>query len=258
MKLTITPKCATAPELVARHISLAPECPDPKGSGALAIVGGGLSLRKRLDTLAAWDGEIWAINGTFQWLLEHGIESTFYTIDPGVDFDKLIVGAKKVVLGIHCDPLLFKRAREANAEISTIKKDIFGVTSAVAAIPAAIAAGYRKVVFFGCEGSFSIDEDHVWDTEGTEVYLEVECGGCNYLTKPEWVLQTEQLSALIRRFPKTLEERSEGFLKALIKYKEYNPVRYSPALVEKMDIKYEWALVDLTEKGALSVTDNGR
>jgi len=50
----------------------------------LAIVGGGRSLINHLDELRDWDGEIWAINYTCDWLSKQGIASKMFTVDSSI------------------------------------------------------------------------------------------------------------------------------------------------------------------------------
>jgi hypothetical protein len=57
--------------------------PLPERTGKLAVVGSGPSVSDYLDELKSWDGEIWATNGAYNYLLDHGIVAHgFCGVDP--------------------------------------------------------------------------------------------------------------------------------------------------------------------------------
>ena len=55
----------------------------PERSGQLAIVASGPSLRDYHHELVEWPGEVWAINGAYDYLLDNNITPQgFFAIDP--------------------------------------------------------------------------------------------------------------------------------------------------------------------------------
>jgi len=66
---------------LARNLPLCSE--QPERIGKLAVVGSGPSVRGYLDELRGWPGEIWAINGAYNFLQDNGIvPHGFVGVDP--------------------------------------------------------------------------------------------------------------------------------------------------------------------------------
>jgi hypothetical protein len=234
--IRINAVCCVPEHVLAHNKRLAPtHLPEPQGSGHLAVVGGAPSVRQQVDALAHWPGDIWAINGACRWLRDLGIETTFYTVCPGQPVPgepymvELAKGARKAVLSDMCAPDIF--AALPDAEISMIRGALPGPTSAVAATVAGIRAGYDRITFFGCEGSFEPDRCHAYDYTPHPHVMRLEVGGGHYLTKPEFLLQAEALAEVISCFPWTYAEQSGGLLRALIKHgQRYKVTHLSRAL----------------------------
>lgn len=215
-RLTITAVASVGSDTLARNRQLSPELPEPSGSGPLAIVGGGPSVRDHIETLRNWPGDIWAINGAFHFLLSHGIEATFYTVcpNPGTpSLADLAKGARRAVVAAHCEPELFEALKAA--EVSKIVCSLPGPTSAVAATYAGLKAGYDRFTLFGCEGSYD-GGGYAYDHEHPPHTIRIVSGGESFLTKPEFLLQTEQLAEVIRGLPHMYSEKSGGLLSALV------------------------------------------
>ncbi len=139
----------------------------------LAIVGSGPSLRHHLKALKKWRGDIWAINGTVKYLHDNGIESTLVSVDPGERHDiSRVTQAKDALLATICDPVLFDyfKDRVQLFFISEHEQAPFvasgGCTTACRMPTLSLYMGYREIVFFGCEGSYS-NETHVTPTSET-------------------------------------------------------------------------------------------
>jgi hypothetical protein len=77
-----------------------------QGSGRLAIVGGGNSIKEHVDELRSWDGDVWAVNGTINWCMDNGIKAAFYTIDaqPLENWVYPLHRIKRAVLAADCNP----------------------------------------------------------------------------------------------------------------------------------------------------------
>jgi hypothetical protein len=236
--IRITTTCCVPDSVLARNKALAPDLPPPKGSGRLAVVGGGPSVLDRLDELRGFDGEIWAINGAYRFLRSHGIETTFYTTCPGQPVPgephtaELAHGAKRAVLTDYCGPNVFAVLAEAN--VSLAREPFHGPTTAVAATVIGLQAGFDQIVFYGAEGSFAGAKGerchaYAYTPHPHLIYLDV--AGEPYVTKPEFLIQAETLAEIISTFPWTFSEQSGGLLRALITHgQRYRVTHLSRAL----------------------------
>ncbi len=227
--LSFIPQCAVPEEIRARNIGLSKgKYSAPSGSGRLAVVGGGPSVSGRIEALRSWPGDIWAINGAAQWCIANGIRALLYSVDAGDDLAPLCVGVDAAVLADHCDPAGYEAMKEG--AIYQVPSDMPGPTSAVASTVLAIKAGYDGVTFFGCESSYE-GTTHVYSCEDVGSNLiRVACGGSEYLTKPELLLQAKQLADVIRQLPEHFSECSGGLLSAMIADTSYQIVGVSRSI----------------------------
>lgn len=191
----------------------------------LAVVGGGPSVKAQLERLAQWRGDIWAINQTASWLASQGIKSTLFTVDP-IEVPACAEGVESALLASICSPELFESVRGRDVRIyhtehheSASLKITGGPSSACRAPKLAIALGYERVTFFGCEGSFE-EESHAYRNENTinerPRQLLVKAGGEVYRTAPDYLCISEYLANVISELPQQFEEESGGLLRALI------------------------------------------
>jgi hypothetical protein len=225
VKLIIEARASFGDEVFSRNSLSSPDVPEPTGSGPLAVVGGGASIINHIDELREWPGEIWAINGTADYLRENGIECWFYSVDPDPDLAGMVSG--KAVLAKHCDPKCFQ-----NADVAYKTTGPFaGPTSAVAATSLGLKAGFTPITFFGCESNYG-EQTHAYRDEVLPNLVELDCGGEIFLTKLELILQAEQLAGVINRFPEHFSERSGGFLRAMIEHGGYAVKRVSPNIMK--------------------------
>lgn len=228
MKPRIEVQCCVSPELRERNIGLCPaHYMEPAGHGHLAVVGGGHSALEHIDTLRAWDGEIWAINGTWAWCRDHGIDAAFMSADPQAEQVDLIGGVERAVLASHTDPAVWPML--ADADVRVFRYDVPGPTSAVGASMVAIKSGWRKVTYFGCEGSFG-ETTHTFKNEAYNL-VRIEIASEAFLTKLEFIVQAEQLAGIIRKLPQFYAEQSGGMLRALIANDEWDLTHASPSIV---------------------------
>lgn len=203
---------------------LSPDLPEPKGSGPLAIVGGGSSLSEHLAELRSFPGDIWAINQTADYLRGHGIDCYFFTVDPSDTVSRYVSG--KAVLHAHCHPDAFRAAGVAYKTVGSIP----GPSTAVAGCLLGLKAGYDKIYLFGADSSYG-KTSHVYRDEPIPGMVRVECGG-SHITKLEMILQAERLAETIRALPQFFENRSGGFLKALVEHGDYDVTHASRSVHE--------------------------
>lgn len=209
----------------------------------LAVVGGGPSIVGHLDELREFT-DIWAINGACRFLREHGIDSTLLTIDPVDWLAQRVSGAKKALLGTRCHPDTFKALEGAEITLFEAAQDAesgvwVSCSTVTAAFQLSMMLGYRKTVFFGCEGSFS-ERSHAYmdEQELQDFRFIVQCGGKQYLTAPDLYMLTTQMAALLRlSINDAFTERSGGLLSALIACPDHEIVKVSRTLFDSLKPK---------------------
>lgn len=192
----------------------------------VAVCGGGPSLDASLETLRNWPGDIWAINGTATYLIDRGIDCTLLTVDP------LIVESKatKRILATCCDPVLFEGDVRCFSLYEHSMDGVPGGTTTATRTPAlALRLGYPGVVFFGCDSSFE-GADHIDRDEQLPEVLIVRADGKDHKTYPEFYLQAQCLSDVIREFPQVFSSMSGGLLDAMVKDPDWHVVAVSEAL----------------------------
>lgn len=210
MKLVIDAVCCVDGETLKDNSRASAGWPEPKGTGHLAIVGGGPSINRHVDKLRAWSGEIWAINGAYQWCVNNGIAATFYSVDPEPLLADYMVGAEKAVIAAHCHPSVF-----TGPHITCAQGDCPGPTSATAAALIAINAGYSDLTYFGCESSYE-ESTHAYESQAVPYLIKIACNGREFLTKADMILQAQVLSKFITAAPGVFKEESGGLLRAMI------------------------------------------
>ena len=212
--------------------------PIATGKRRLAVVGGSPSVGEHLDELRQWDGDIWGINSTANWLQSKGIDCTLFTVDP------LYKGkpVKKAILASVCDPDLVNACEDVGV-FHMIEQDpegvIGGCTTAGRAPILALRLGYIEVHFFGCEGSFSDTTHAEWnETIGFESQLIIKAGE-TYKTAPELLKQCEELGGVIREFPTVFFERSGGLLGAMLRHwDDWEVVAVSDGMKNDLHARY--------------------
>jgi hypothetical protein len=215
----------------------------------LAVVGGGPSIADRLDELKVWPGDIWAINGAFQWLRQRGVRATFFSIDPTDLILDDLVGARRAVLGMTCHRSVFSVLSDIHVEaFSTYGPDAIecGATTATSAIHAALVWGYKSVTFFGCEGSWGEQFTHAYGNARPtgslpqfHDLLRVSCNGQEFLTAPDMIMQVEFLSRMIRELPKFAFEKSGGLLGAAVESPDIDVIAGTAAMHQAIEQQQE-------------------
>lgn len=215
----------------------------------LAVVGGGPLVIHDLDELRSWDGDIWSINYTAQWLHSHGIESTLLSIDP----QPLKTIARDALLASSCHPetaAAFAGRVRVFDLCETDESGIpGGVTTATRAPSLSFLLGYLDVSFFGCEGSFHTEwkgvsdgagqlfiRDHVDRHDAPKAMVIIRADGADYCTDLELLKQCEQLVALFSAFPDVYHNRSGGLVKAMLRDPEWEVTAVSGALRDHIEL----------------------
>ena len=228
-RIDIRTECVASMETLSAQAQINANYPrveeSPRHGRKLAVVGGGPQVAKDLDELRAWDGDIWAINYTAQWLSEHGVKATLFSIDPL----PMQVEAADALLATCCHPDIVKhyQGRVRVFDLCETHPDGItgGIVTAARAPSLSFLMGYLDVSFFGCEGSFEFEQsedgsfkirDHVDRHEAPSAMLVVRAGGQDYCTSPGFLVQCQQLSALFCAFPDVYHNRSHGLVRAMV------------------------------------------
>lgn len=222
------PQPTVKPEVTEQYIAHAETLglPAVEYAGHVAVVGGGPSLAGHLDELRAWKGPIWAINETWRWLNERGIKATFFTCDPKMQAWVRTELIDKALVAIHLCPEMFEALALSNVRTFRLAPDDIhcGFTTATAAPHLALKMGHHSVSFFGCDSSFVNGESHVYGGSLPGDQIAVEIGGQTFATKPEFLMQAQDIAELCREEPTLCRNRSDGLLTALIAEPAYRIV----------------------------------
>lgn len=209
----------------------------------LAICGGGPLLVHDLPELRQWKGDVWAINHTASWLRKQGIKATFVTVDP-ILYD--VEPVDEALISLTCDPRLFERMPHAKGFdlFETSREMMIGGTSSATRIPSlAHHLGYRKIHFFGCEGSYEGDQTHVDRKAYEPLILIVRAGGKDYKVELALYVQCQELAAFFKTFPDIYINRSGGLVKAMMEDADWSVVAVSEglkAMLESENGKQGW------------------
>jgi SAM-dependent methyltransferase len=190
----------------------------PKRDRPLAIVGSGPSVLSRLEYLRAFPGDIMALNGAYNLLLDNGItpkyavlidarpENTNFFEHPSLDTFHLLASQ------VH--PQVYEYIADRSGKVATFHLDgpafqsVFepgevtcmgGMhTVGLTALILATTLGYRNLHLYGYDSSYSGGKSHALpqaQNEGQET-TEVEFLGKWYTTTPAMASQTEHFFLL--------------------------------------------------------------
>ncbi len=187
----------------------------------LAVVGAGPLVVHDLDELRAWDGDIWAINSAARWLHQNGVDCTLITIDP---LDMVgVFPMRRALVATCCHPNLFKKLVHADVTTFDLAETVphgiaGGCTTALRSAALAFHLGYLDVSYFGCEGSYEGERDHVDYHNGEAEELVVRAGGRDYKIETGLLVQCTDFATLFATFPDVFKNRSGGLLKAIMEH----------------------------------------
>jgi hypothetical protein len=194
------------------------------------VLGGGHSIRERLDEIRQSTADKWAIGSAWRWFKDNGVECTFFCVDPSDLLIPHAQGVTRAILESGTSPgvfdavqgeiLLFDRVTDLDS--------INGVTTATCAPMLALKMGYTSVSFYGCEGSYR-DQTHLYMNSGDPYTMRVRANGEYFLTGAEFLMQAEFLSELIRASD-VFKDCSGGLLSALIADPDYDVTHISKTL----------------------------
>jgi hypothetical protein len=212
------------------EINTSPAKIEPHGR-RLAVIGGGPSINDNVEKIRAWDGDRWSIGGAYHWCLKRDIESTFVACDPHHIVAQWAAKVTKAIVTSRCHPSVFDVLRSNNAEVKVFdlggdKKIITGSSTATAVPHMSALEGYRHVTFFGCESSYIPEHTHAYMNEKRAEEMIVQCGGKDYYTAPDFLMQAMELAVVIKIAPHAYFEESGGLLRAMLEAEGEYKIRW--------------------------------
>lgn len=213
----------------------------PAREGKIAIVGGGPSISDYLHELKDYD-EVWAINGTFDWLHTQGIKpDAFVACDPLKNITDYLreprQGVKYYIASV-CDPSVFQRLEGCDVRLWHCRDDELkfpqgtvgiggGTTCATRAPFLAQVEGWRDITLYGVDSSFKEGRTHVDDRsirsflDDFGQHLTVSVEGRTFDTAMNLVHQSTNLATIKELFDEhkwaKFEIRTGGMLGAFLK-----------------------------------------
>lgn len=206
----------------ARGLGLSP--PRPR-SGSLAVVGGGQSIHAYIETLRRWDGDVWAINGAYDWCRDRRIDCTFFSADAQECLVGYAAKAERLILPPWCHPDIWNLP----GEIELVDFPPTFSASAPNVAACAFDLGYSDITYFGCDCSFS-DFTHTYENKSSPETMIVRTAGMRFMTTPAYFVQAEELATLCREFPSVISEMCGGLTHALTLDMNYDVEGMSPAV----------------------------
>lgn len=221
-------------------------------NGQLAICASGPSAKDYVEKLRNWtqEGEVWAINGAFNWLRSEGVKvSAFVGMDPEeilVDYLKDIPEDATYYISNQCHPAVFDRLKDRNVKIWHIEDP--AVTPAVGAYPIpggstclgrapylACLLGWKSVHLFGGDSSYDTDGY----AYGGEIIANEEClsevNGVVYKTNRQMLAQAVELVEMVKNFPGEIMVHGRGLFPTMAEehYKSFKQIMRVAKKLEK-------------------------
>jgi hypothetical protein len=197
----------------------------PEQNKPLLIVGSGPSVsdQKTIDYIQAWPGDVWAINGAYDFLLDQGlICEGFFGLDPlpGLaDYVRRPQEETTFYIASMCDPsvletlkdnklLLWHACAEDSGFFPEGHKAVIGGTTAVTRAPfLALALGYRDINLIGVDSSYDDEKGqycYQWGryaTDINEMIVPVKINGEGpFYTELGLLKQVTQLGSMLKMF----------------------------------------------------------
>ncbi len=160
----------------------------PEHDRPLLIVGSGPSVSKLIEHVKNWKGDVWAINGAYNFLLSHGlICEGFFGIDPLPQLADYLRSPNEYTtfyISSMCDPavldaleghkvLLWHAMAENREQFPEGHQMIYGGTTAVTRAPfLALVLGYRSINMIGVDSSYDKEVGqycYEWGTYSTDI-----------------------------------------------------------------------------------------
>jgi hypothetical protein len=208
-------------DTVKRHIessSVYPKVEWGSKSGNCAVIGGSPDVD--LDELREFEGDIYALNNTAGYLAENGIKSIFCMCD-GTDNYINDGGMDEALLASRVHPDKFKAKDIKVWDLyEDVPEGIPGGSTITGRTPVLmLKIGYKKVFYYGCDGSFEGEYTHSGKLNA-EYFINstilVRANEKDYITCPVLYEQCILMKELMSYCPDNLINKSGGLLKAVL------------------------------------------
>ena len=226
-QVTFIPGCNTPAEVTRAQLKINVERDLPwlqRGElkdKPLVIIGGGPSLKKVWPHILSHGGDIMALNNSYAFLMERGIEPDYYMMldarRENLDFLRVPSKHTKHLIAAQCHPDIFDaladfdtclyltilpETLELTAHIDKPKVQIAGTvgTVGIKALCMAYCLGYRELHLYGYDSSYAESEHHAFEqklndaTKTIDVYLD----GKKYITTPTMAQQASEFCSMAR------------------------------------------------------------
>ncbi len=214
------------------HVRQIPERKEP-----LAVVASGPSVNDYLDELKQWSGELWAINGGYDYCLDHGITPDgFFSLDPLPQLSEYLTRPQNETIFYipsPADPAVFDALsghyvqlyHPAGSDMEFPQGEwlIGGGTTALTRVPYfALLQGFRDITLYGCDSSFNGSRYcYQWGRYSTDianpsVMVEINKEG-PFETEVGLMKQVSQMGVLMTRFNGKLKVRCGGLMEAFLR-----------------------------------------
>ena len=221
--------------IVSAYARKLPECTkQPFRAGRLAIVGSAPSVSDYLDEIKACD-EIWAVNGSYDWLLSQGIvPHGFLGMDPVPGLAEYVKSARKETtfyISSVCDPSVFDALAAFSIKLWHTKQEALcypegvvllggGSTCLTRAPFLADLLGWRDIHIFGGDSSYTQDrycyQGGTYAEENKRAVMWVEVDGATFPTVLGLAQQASQFCVIHEMFKGQLKFRCGGLTAALL------------------------------------------
>lgn len=221
--------------VLARGLPSVKQLPDR--AEPLAIIGSGPSVRGHLEELRSWPGEIWAINGAYDYLRDNGIiPHGFFAIDPLPGMAEYVSHADHKTtfyIASTCDPSVFEALKDHKVQIFhaacedvDYPKDwvIGGGTTALTRVPyLGLLQGFRDITIFGADSSYEAGREYCydWGRYGCDIassrFLVEVNGEGPFETELGLLKQVSQMGVIHKNFRGNMSIRCGGLMDAFMR-----------------------------------------
>jgi hypothetical protein len=176
----------------------------------VALIGGGPSLGDPISLVEIIrlrnDGAaIWAMNGSYNWLLSHGITADAIVIvdarRENVRFLSDLRPETKRYVASQCAPEVFSAVGADAIYVDQSVMGDCGTTVGTHAICIAFVEGFRKIHLYGYDSSYRSDEGHAYTQEmSAERIVDAHCGDKMFRAEPWMVRQVQDFQSIAADF----------------------------------------------------------
>ena len=178
----------------------------------VAIVGGGPSVGDpislaSLSRLKHGGGEVWAVNGSYDWLLGRGIVADVHVVIDArlknIDFLRQTHQETRYYIASQCHWAVFDKLRREKRWVTRLDLETMGdcgTTVGMHAILVAFVEGCREIHLYGFDSSYRGDAGHVYDQamNAEERIVDVHIESSVYRAAPWMARQTQDFVRISR------------------------------------------------------------